>query len=104
MSRDYPFHFKQPHKPTLLAEILSFLPNAIHDPFYETCNHIDVEWEQKLTSLSLFSFFYHLHGFFCLDIVSAFYPLRVLQGFLKTGKEHDVGANLASHSIVVKYS
>jgi hypothetical protein len=53
MSRDYPFHFKQPHKPTLLAKILSFLPNSIHDSFYETCNHIDVESEQKLTSLSL---------------------------------------------------
>jgi hypothetical protein len=75
----------------------------MHDSFYETCNHIDVEWEQKLTSLSLI-FCYHLHISFCLDIVSAFYPLRVLQGFLKTGNEHDVGANLASHSIVVKYS
>jgi hypothetical protein len=53
-----------------------------------------------------FSFFfgYHPHVFFCLGIVSAFCPLHVLQGFLKTGKEHDVGANLASHSIVVKYS
>jgi hypothetical protein len=45
-----------PTSPTLLAQILSFIPNSIHDAFYETCSHIDVEWEQKLTSLSfLFS-------------------------------------------------